>query len=176
MLRAHVEKGDPRDVANFACFLWNRGEGIAPQQPKAVCTCPSGDGSLRWPCPKHPPQQPEAQEAAVAIPADSVDGELSVEKAINDLCEMHPGADRLAMKLLAALFTHRTVVRYKAGNTAQQPAPVVPEGMVLAEVLRRVAADPDGLLVLARLAKAETGRLRERFAAMLAAAQQPGEG
>lgn len=20
------------------------------------CTCPSGDGSLRWPCPKHPPE------------------------------------------------------------------------------------------------------------------------
>lgn len=20
-----------------------------------VCTCPSGDGSLRWPCPVHPP-------------------------------------------------------------------------------------------------------------------------
>lgn len=25
-----MEKGDPRDVANFCCFLWNRGEGIAP--------------------------------------------------------------------------------------------------------------------------------------------------
>jgi hypothetical protein len=22
---------------------------------ECVCTCPSGDGSLRWPCPKHPP-------------------------------------------------------------------------------------------------------------------------
>ncbi|WP_434627526.1 DNA adenine methylase [Chromobacterium sp. CV08] len=21
-----------------------------------VCTCPSGDGSLRWPCPRHPPE------------------------------------------------------------------------------------------------------------------------
>lgn len=52
MLRAHVEKGDPRDVANFACFLWNRGEGIAPRQPEArvggedchcaTCTCASG--------------------------------------------------------------------------------------------------------------------------------------
>lgn len=21
---------------------------------QAVCTCPSGDGSLRWPCPSHP--------------------------------------------------------------------------------------------------------------------------
>lgn len=29
-LRGHVGKGDPRDVANFCCFLWNRGEAIAP--------------------------------------------------------------------------------------------------------------------------------------------------
>ncbi|AVS67888.1 hypothetical protein C8245_21425 [Paracidovorax avenae] len=28
MLREHVEKGDPRDVANFCVFLWNRGESI----------------------------------------------------------------------------------------------------------------------------------------------------
>lgn len=31
MLRSHVEKGDPVDVANFACFLWNRGEGVLPE-------------------------------------------------------------------------------------------------------------------------------------------------
>lgn len=29
-LREHVDKGDPRDVANFACFIWARGESIAP--------------------------------------------------------------------------------------------------------------------------------------------------
>lgn len=23
------------------------------------CTCPSGDGSLRWPCPSHPPEKEE---------------------------------------------------------------------------------------------------------------------
>lgn len=28
-LREHVDKGDPRDVANFACFIWARGESIA---------------------------------------------------------------------------------------------------------------------------------------------------
>lgn len=28
----------------------------APQPPEA-CTCPSGDGSLRWPCPQHPPEE-----------------------------------------------------------------------------------------------------------------------
>lgn len=29
MLRSHVEKGDPRDVANFCMFLHQRGEGIS---------------------------------------------------------------------------------------------------------------------------------------------------
>jgi hypothetical protein len=31
LLRDHVEKGDPRDVANFCMMLWNRQEGIATQ-------------------------------------------------------------------------------------------------------------------------------------------------
>jgi hypothetical protein len=34
MLRSHVEKGDPRDVGNFAMFLHQRGEAILPAQPK----------------------------------------------------------------------------------------------------------------------------------------------
>lgn len=38
MLRAHVSKGDPRDVANFACFLWNRGENIAPIASPSYCS------------------------------------------------------------------------------------------------------------------------------------------
>lgn len=32
-LRTHADKGDPVDVANFCCFLWNRSEGIAPAEP-----------------------------------------------------------------------------------------------------------------------------------------------
>jgi hypothetical protein len=24
--------------------------------PAPICSCPSGDGSLRWPCPQHPPE------------------------------------------------------------------------------------------------------------------------
>lgn len=35
LLRGHVEKGDPVDVANFCAFLSARGEGIAPQQADA---------------------------------------------------------------------------------------------------------------------------------------------
>lgn len=30
------------------------------------CTCPSGDGSLRWPCPKHPPESSGAASRPVA--------------------------------------------------------------------------------------------------------------
>jgi hypothetical protein len=33
MLREHVEKGDPRDVANFAMMLWSLGVGIAATPP-----------------------------------------------------------------------------------------------------------------------------------------------
>ncbi|MBH1830962.1 hypothetical protein I5W42_05725 [Stenotrophomonas maltophilia] len=33
MLREHVEKGDPRDVANFCMMLHQRGEAIAARQP-----------------------------------------------------------------------------------------------------------------------------------------------
>lgn len=39
MLREHVDKGDPRDVAAFCCFLWNRGEAITAT---AVATAPAG--------------------------------------------------------------------------------------------------------------------------------------
>lgn len=38
----------------------NHIEDAAPQPPEA-CTCPSGDGSLRWPCPKHPPEAAPVQ-------------------------------------------------------------------------------------------------------------------
>ena len=55
MLREHVDKGDPRDVANFCMFLHALGHSIqiAPSA-SPECTCPSGNGSLRHPCPAHP--------------------------------------------------------------------------------------------------------------------------
>lgn len=42
LLREHVEKGDPVDVANFCAFLSARGEGIAPQTAPAVVALPIG--------------------------------------------------------------------------------------------------------------------------------------
>ena len=32
-----------------------------------TCTCPSGDGSLRWPCPQHPPE-PQVDHDLLALP------------------------------------------------------------------------------------------------------------
>lgn len=35
----------------WGTLLWR----AAPKAATSGCTCPSGDGSLRWPCPVHPP-------------------------------------------------------------------------------------------------------------------------
>ncbi|WP_396328542.1 hypothetical protein [Burkholderia anthina] len=40
MLRDHVDKGDPRDVANFCMFLYHHGAAIAPT--RRADTCPHG--------------------------------------------------------------------------------------------------------------------------------------
>lgn len=42
MLREHIEKGDPRDVANFCMMLWNLGEGITAQQQEPCPEEPAG--------------------------------------------------------------------------------------------------------------------------------------
>lgn len=41
LLRAHVDKGDPIDVANFCCFLWNRCE--------AICAAPAAQVAVGFP-------------------------------------------------------------------------------------------------------------------------------
>lgn len=50
-------------AAQLKC--WHRLTGVEAEELVALytapvaqqgCTCPSGDGSLRWPCPVHPPE------------------------------------------------------------------------------------------------------------------------
>ncbi|EOW6835865.1 hypothetical protein ACOZ2K_000528 [Klebsiella pneumoniae] len=48
---------DPRRV-----ILLYRHAQLAPASP--VCTCPSGDGSLRWPCPVHAGNSPVIPDSA----------------------------------------------------------------------------------------------------------------
>lgn len=48
MLRAHVEKGDPRDVANFCMFLHQRGEGISPSTAPASSSASIARPSMQF--------------------------------------------------------------------------------------------------------------------------------
>lgn len=62
MLREHVEKGDPRDVANFCMFLWNLGEGIAKMGRWERL---SGSANMTWVASspaQHPAPQPLTNE------------------------------------------------------------------------------------------------------------------
>ena len=45
MLREHVEKGDPRDVANFSMFLWNLGQPIVNSQSNHI---PDTGKMIEW--------------------------------------------------------------------------------------------------------------------------------
>ena len=40
---------------------WEAGQAAGRANAAPVCTCPSGDGSLRHPCPQHPPAEPAAR-------------------------------------------------------------------------------------------------------------------
>ncbi|WP_180937435.1 hypothetical protein [Herbaspirillum seropedicae] len=48
MLRQHVEKGDPRDVANFCMFLWSLGKPIIAIPAPAVAKEPSSTLVLKY--------------------------------------------------------------------------------------------------------------------------------
>ncbi|HFC9831540.1 DUF551 domain-containing protein [Klebsiella pneumoniae] len=50
----------PPEREEMGDVLLYRHPQLAPASP--VCTCPSGDGSLRWPCPVHPGNSPETPD------------------------------------------------------------------------------------------------------------------
>lgn len=57
MLREHVDKGDPRDVANFCAFLWALGHPISPAALCFELTLVPPDGAAA-PAPCAPPDAP----------------------------------------------------------------------------------------------------------------------
>ncbi|HBX4894281.1 TPA: hypothetical protein MH332_13060 [Klebsiella pneumoniae] len=82
---------------------------LAPASP--VCTCPSGDGSLRWPCPVHAGSSPVIPDGYVMVPMrltaengakGALSGEFSETKFVNcpecfgdDECETCDGSGRI---------------------------------------------------------------------------------
>ena len=66
-------------------------------QPSGVaCTCPSGDGSLRWPCPQHP-APPIAQQGGGEV--SGVLGEISRMDAIVEAYNAWPSDIRKKLSL-----------------------------------------------------------------------------
>ncbi|HBZ0910389.1 TPA: hypothetical protein ACHSNJ_001028 [Klebsiella pneumoniae] len=90
--------------------IWNACRA-AMLQAEPVCTCPSGDGSLRWPCPVHPGNSPVIPEGYVLVPMrltaengakGALSGEFSETKFVNcpecfgdDECETCDGSGKI---------------------------------------------------------------------------------
>lgn len=57
------------DVSVIVMRTWNACRATM-LQASPVCTCPSGDGSLRWPCPVHPGNSPAIPDGYVMVPKE----------------------------------------------------------------------------------------------------------
>ncbi|HGO4309990.1 DUF550 domain-containing protein [Klebsiella pneumoniae] len=91
-------------------YVWQRCRA-AMLQASPVCTCPSGDGSLRWPCPVHAGSSPVIPDRYVLVPMRltaengakaALSGEFSETKFVNcpecfgaDECETCDGSGRI---------------------------------------------------------------------------------
>ncbi|HAV2047959.1 TPA: hypothetical protein JHJ56_003166 [Raoultella ornithinolytica] len=87
----------------------NRRAAVLQAEP--VCTCPSGNGSLRWPCPVHAGSSPVIPDGYVLVPMrltaengakGALSGEFSETKFVNcpecfgdDECETCDGSGRI---------------------------------------------------------------------------------
>lgn len=54
-------------------------------QAEPVCTCPSGDGSLRWPCPVHPGNSPAIPNGYVMVPREPTDEMIAAAMNCEDV-------------------------------------------------------------------------------------------
>lgn len=60
------------DVSVIVMRTWNACRATM-LQASPVCTCPSGDGSLRWPCPVHPGNSPAIPDGYVMVPKEATE-------------------------------------------------------------------------------------------------------
>lgn len=67
----------------------------APVAP--VCTCPSGDGSLRWPCPVHPGNCPVIPDGWKMVPIDATRAMIDAARRVEE-----DGYDAMHKAMLAA--------------------------------------------------------------------------
>jgi hypothetical protein len=112
MLREHVEKGDPRDVANFCLFLWKLGYGIAT--PARLAGAAQG----------------EAKQASIYAAVDDVTAACREYIASGDAVRhgpLLPGALERCSKAEAALLA--VVTQPLPTANPQAPAATQPESL-----------------------------------------------
>lgn len=157
MLRGHVDKGDPVDVANFCAFLAARGEGIAQAAPAAVAV-PS---------------------KAVAYLDIGSGGYLDIGTDLDDeeLLKLPSGRHMLAIVGTFGVDGY-TPAAAPTTQAAPQPAPIfgdedhvlVPRGL-LGAACSAIEKKRDGVKTLAELRRYTTGDLSK--AAPQQEAQEP---
>ncbi|MDI2703204.1 hypothetical protein QJ517_06030 [Pseudomonas aeruginosa] len=128
-----------------------------------ICTCPSGDGSLRWPCPKHPAvEQAEAEgpemspeRAAYFMRRFKSEEKLlgpNEQAAVDYVLSLLAQHDRIVGELRAKAVQLREALEWRAENQAGQR-----------ELLRSVKAERDAALArVAELEKQEPVALANR--------------
>ena len=119
-----------RDIDAGYLSGWNDCRA-AMLQENPVCTCPSGDGSLRWPCPVHPGNSPvvpdEVEHVAAVleligsfeaadIDSDTVDLRFEID-------DVDTGSDASITEYAAR---GAAIIRMLAGNS-----PAIPDGYAL---------------------------------------------
>ncbi len=67
--------------------VWIACRRAAMLQAAPVCTCPSGDGSLRWPCPVHPGNCPVIPDGYVMVPDDLKEAAADLLATLDDYQE-----------------------------------------------------------------------------------------
>lgn len=101
----------PKEMtAGIAVKHWEGGRGsiesfvagynfyrAAMLQASAVCTCPSGDGSLRWPCPVHAGNSPAIPDGWKMVPIDATRAMIDAARRVEE-----DGYDAMHKAMLAA--------------------------------------------------------------------------
>lgn len=86
---------------------------LAPASP--ICTCPSGDGSLRWPCPVHAGGSPVIPDGYVMVPKEPTEAMM----LHNSGCQHHAWDDPdCAMRQ-----TRRLIWSHMLAAASQEPKP-----------------------------------------------------
>ncbi|WP_396610168.1 DUF551 domain-containing protein [Klebsiella pneumoniae] len=107
-------------AACIGADMWNACRA-AMLQASPVCTCPSGDGSLRWPCPVHPGNSPAIPDSA----RDALEKALAAMEFMGDTLNNLDAVCTEDVELVAPAFDAvRSVLAVAPQSPGSEPATV----------------------------------------------------